>query len=163
MFLHIHNVKCPPAWAFMNRGNFCAYNPSSQTLIITIFTTNQHVQIMRLRESRPCYSPLCIQIRSSTNRPSPLARGAWCSFSFFREKRNTKTLTYNHAISVNSVTRLFSSAWFFFRFEFSRKNLVCLSFSVLCIIFTHTLPTSLLSLVPWIDRPITCGGKSPPH
>jgi len=33
----------------------------------------------------------------------------------------------------------------------------------MCIIFTHTLPTFLLLLMVWIDRPIAHGGKSPPH
>ena len=40
---------------------------------------------------------------------------------------------------------------------------MCVSFLVLCIIFTYTLSTFLLSLMVWINCPIGRGWKSPPQ
>jgi len=134
---------------------YSACNPNNQTPIIAAVTANQQVQIMWLRGSHP----LCTQIISSINRPSPLTREDFFFLIFCFQLSPTLKLWHTiHAILVTCELQWILLLLFvgFSRFEFSRKNLMYVSFSVMCIIFTYTLPTSLLSIVVWIDRVITC-------
>jgi len=60
VFPQDHNVSHPPVWVVMNRSRFlCICNPNNQALVITVVTTNQHVQITRLRRSRLYKPPPC--------------------------------------------------------------------------------------------------------
>jgi len=133
IFLHVHNMERPPAWTVMDRGEFLCMQSQQSS-------TNYHSRYNKSTRADHAAKP-------STGQLSPALRVAYNSYN-------------SHNLQI--ILNFFPPFSFFPDLGFHIK-IWCLSFSMLCIIFTHTLSTFLFSLVVRIDRLIASGKKSPPH
>ena len=161
IFLHVHNVKRPPAWAVMDIGGFfCMYSQQSSTNNYGCYNNSiradHAVTKIVVVPSAPMHQDLIkYKLSFSSNEKETLDFFTFC-WSFGRQL--SLALTFNPCNSCNLQIIVNSSPppCDFFQFVFPRKNPV--SF-VLCIIFSHTRNShsTLSSLVVRINRLIAYG------